>query len=113
MLLFTNIPVLIIALPLITLMGVVIVGFLVASQTLIQLHIADCYRGRVAGALGMLTALMSLIGVLAASLVGDLIGPVVLLDASGSLTALAGMVGIVALSRSARFEQPHNVLEIG
>lgn len=97
MLLFVNIPVIAVVLPLITLMGLVIVGFFVTTQTLIQIHVADTYRGRVAGALGTTNALMSLLGMLIASALGDRVGAVALIDVSGSLTALTGVVAMIML----------------
>jgi MFS family permease len=94
-LVFINVPVLVVVLPLIATMGLFIVGFFVTTQTLIQRHIADQYRGRVAGALGTATALMALLGMLIASTLGDRVGAVALLDSSGALTALAGVVAVV------------------
>ena len=94
-LVFINVPVLVVVLPLIATMGLFIVGFFVTTQTLIQRHIADQYRGRVAGALGTTTALMALLGMLIASTLGDRVGAVALLDSSGALTALAGVVAVV------------------
>jgi MFS family permease len=94
-LVFINVPVLVVVLPLIATMGLFIVGFFVTTQTLIQRHIADQYRGRVAGALGTTTALMALLGMLIASTLGDRVGAVALLDSSGGLTALAGVVAVV------------------
>jgi MFS family permease len=100
-LLFVNIPALAVVVSLIAVMGVFIVGFFVTTQTLVQLNVADQYRGRVAGALGMITSLMSLLGMLISSALADRVGPVGLLDSSGSLTALAGMIAVVML-RDAR-----------
>jgi MFS family permease len=94
-LVFVNVPVLVVVLPLIAVMGLFIVGFFVTTQTLIQRHIADQYRGRVAGALGTTTALMALLGMLIASTLGDRVGAVALLDSSGGLTALAGVVAVI------------------
>jgi MFS family permease len=96
-LLFVNIPTLVVVLPLIALMGLFIVGFFVTTQTLIQRNVVDHYRGRVAGALGMITALMSLLGMLIASVLASSAGAVGLLDCSGSLTALAGLAAVVML----------------
>jgi MFS family permease len=96
-LLFVNIPVLVVVLPLIALMGLFIVGFFVTTQTLIQRNVVDHYRGRVAGALSMTTALMSLLGMLVASALAGSFGAVGLLDCSGTLTVLAGAVAVVML----------------
>jgi MFS family permease len=101
-LLFVNIPVLVVVLPLIALMGLFIVGFFVTTQTLIQINVVDHYRGRVAGALGMTTALMSLLGMLIASVLASSAGAVGLLDCSGTLTALAGVVAVVMLRGAKR-----------
>jgi MFS family permease len=95
--LFVNIPTLVVVLPLIAVMGVLIVGFFVATQTLIQLNTDDQYRGRVASALGTTTALLGLIGMLIASALGDRTGPVILLDGTASLNALAGVVAMLLL----------------
>ncbi len=103
-LLFVNIPAFVVVLPLIALMGLFIVGFFVATQTLVQLNVADQYRGRVASVLGTTTSLMSLLGMLVSSTLGDRAGAVVLLDSSGSLTALAGVVA-VALLRDAQMQK--------
>jgi MFS family permease len=102
-LLFVNIPTLVVVLPLIALMGVLIVGFFVATQTLVQLNVDDQYRGRVASALGTTTALMGLFGMLIASALGDRAGPVSLLDGTASLNTLAGVVAMVLL-RDARMQ---------
>jgi MFS family permease len=99
-LLLANIPVLAVVLPLIAVSGLFIVGFFVITQTLLQLHIADEYRGRVVGALGPTTALMGLIGLLIASALGDHVGAVGWLDSSGCLNVLAGVVAIVLLRRA-------------
>jgi len=96
-LLFVNIAALAVALPLIALMGVFIVGFFVTTQTLIQLNVADQYRGRVASALGTTTSLMGLLGMLLASALGDRVGAVGLLDCSACLNILAGCAAMVLL----------------
>jgi MFS family permease len=101
-LLFVNIPTLVVVLPLITLMGVFIVGFFVTTQTLIQRNVADQYRGRVAGALGMTTALMSLLGMLLASLLADRVGAVGLLDSTGTINTVAGVAAVVMLRGAKR-----------
>jgi MFS family permease len=96
-LLFVNIPMLAVALPSIALMGVFIVGFFVTTQTLIQLNVAEQYRGRVASALGTTTSLMGLLGMLLASTLGNRIGTVGLLDCSACLNLLAGCAAMVLL----------------
>ncbi len=106
-LLFVNIPVMTVVLPLIAVMGLIIVGFFVTTQTLIQSHVADAYRGRVAGALGTTTALMSLLGMLIASALGDRVGAVALMDSSGSLTALAGVIAMIMLHVEPSREHEH------
>ena len=98
--LFVNIPTLVVVLPLITLMGVLIVGFFVTTQTLLQLNVGDQYRGRVASALGTTTALLGLLGMLTASVLGDWTGPVRLLDGTAILHILAGIVAMALLRDS-------------
>jgi len=109
-LLFVNIPVLVVAVPLIALMGVFIVGFFVTTQTLVQLNVADRYRGRIASTLGTTTSVMGLLGMLVASTLGDRIGAVGLLDASACLNILAGYVAMVLL-RDAKIHRAQPVSE--
>lgn len=103
-LLFVNIPALSVVLPLITLMGIFIVGFFVATQTLIQLNTADQYRGRVASALGTTMSAMALLGICVSSALGDRVGAVGLLEGAGSLNALTGVVAL-ALLRGVKIEK--------
>ena len=92
------------ALPLIAVMGVFIVGFFVTTQTLIQVNVADQYRGRVASALGTTTSVMALLGIFISTALGDRVGAVGLLDGAGSLNALAGVVAL-ALLRDVRLQK--------
>jgi MFS family permease len=109
-LLFVNIPVLAVAVPLIALMGVFIVGFFVTTQTLVQLNVADQYRGRIASTLGTTTSVMGLLGMLVASTLGDRVGAVGLLDASACLNILAGYVAMMLL-RDAKIHRAQPVTE--
>jgi MFS family permease len=89
-----NVPTLIVALAAIFLIGVPAMGAHASSQTLLQSGVADCYLGRIFGALGMTVGLATLGGQGLASVLGDRLGIVVMLNASGGLYVLAGVVAL-------------------
>lgn len=92
-----NVPSLPLALALVFLAGVTTVGWSVSTQTLLQSTVADVYRGRVFGALGTTNGLLSLCGVGLASALGDLVGLLPVLNASGTLRIVAGVLALVLL----------------
>jgi MFS family permease len=86
--------------------GLIVIGpflmaWLIGSQTWLQSHAPDAYRGRVFGAYGAVTAGMELLGMGAASAMGDGVGIVPTLDVSGLLYIVAGMLALVLLSEAA------------
>jgi MFS family permease len=83
------------ALVLIAIAGVPVVGFFVSMQTLAQQQTEDRYRGRVFGAVGTVAALMTLVGILFAGLVGDTLGIVPTMSIGSCLYILAGLVALV------------------
>lgn len=78
--------------------GPPVIGWLTSTQTLLQAATTDEYRGRVFGAYGTTNALMLLAGTGLGSLLGDAVGIVPLLNASGVLYALAGLLALGLLS---------------
>ncbi|MBN1400386.1 MAG: MFS transporter [Anaerolineae bacterium] len=88
------------------LVGLIVIGpflmaWLIASQTWLQSHAPDAYRGRVFGAYGAVTAVMALVGMGAASAMGDGVGIVPTLDVSGLLYIVAGIMALALLSEAA------------
>jgi Na+/H+ antiporter NhaC len=76
-------------------------AWLITSQTWLQSHAPDAYRGRVFGAYGAVTAVMALVGMGAASAMGDGVGIVPTLDVSGLLYIVAGILAFALLSEAA------------
>lgn len=85
------------ALALIVPLGVTVVGYVVATSTLLQRAVADAYRGRVFGALGATNAFLMLMGIALASALGDRLGSVLLLSGAGVLYLSAGLLGLSLL----------------
>lgn len=79
------------------LVGIPGVGAMVSMQTLFQTLIEDHLRGRVFGAIQAVSALMMLIGITLAGLLGDRLGPVLLLNIQGSVYFLTGVLALLTL----------------
>ena len=83
---------------LITLMlSVPLIAWLISSQTWIQSHSPDEYRGRVFGAYGTFSALLMLVGIMFASSLGDLIGISKTLYFGGAIYIFSGILAIILL----------------
>lgn len=96
-LVFVHLPLLPLVLIMIALIGVCVVGSYVTKQTLVQLNTLDTYRGRVFAALSTSDSLMLLIAMLIATLLGDRLGPVIVLDWAAILHILAGLTALITL----------------
>jgi MFS family permease len=94
-LLIVNIPVLPVVLALLAVIGLPAVAFMVSEATMLQSGVADQYRGRVMGSYGMALALAMLIGMGVASVLGDWLGIVPMLDFVSGLYVLAGVIVLV------------------
>jgi MFS family permease len=79
------------------LQGVPIMGLFVSVDTLLQQSVADHYRGRIFGAYGAISALTMLGGQAAASLLGDQVGLVPVLNWMGIMYLLAGVCALALL----------------
>ena len=79
------------------LQGVPIMGLFVSIDTLLQRSVADRYRGRIFGAYGAISALTMLFGQAVASLLGDQVGVVPVLDGMGTMYLLAGVCALLLL----------------
>lgn len=91
-LLIVNIPVLPIVLLLLAVIGLPAVAFMVSEATMLQSGVVDQYRGRVLGTYGMAQALTMLVGMGAASALGDWLGVLPMLDIVSGLYVLAGVM---------------------
>ena len=96
-LVMVNYPVFIFALIILCLVGIFAVGANVTSTTLLQNGVSNNYLGRIFGLLGMISALMILIGQGSASALADRWGVVVLLNIGGGLYILSGLIPLAIL----------------
>jgi predicted MFS family arabinose efflux permease len=87
---------------LIVLIGVAVVVFVVRLQTLLQVSIADAYRGRVLGAYGTTQSALLLVGMALSGALGGLVGPVSTLQLAGVLYAAGGVATAFVLPRALR-----------
>jgi len=79
------------------LVGIPGVGAMVSTQTLFQTIVEDRLRGRIFGVRLAVGALMMLIGMMIAGLLGDRLGPVLLLNIQGSVYFLSGVLALLTL----------------
>jgi len=82
------------------LQGVPIMGMFVSVDTLLQQNSADRYRGRIFGAYGATIGLAVLIGQALASMFGDRIGIIPVLDMMGLAYLLAGLLALLLLRKN-------------
>lgn len=94
--------VLLVILGLIVVIGMVMVVFGVRLQTLLQLSVADSYRGRVLGAYGATQSALLVGGMGIAGALGALVGPIATLDLAGVLYAAGGVAMAIVLPRALR-----------
>jgi hypothetical protein len=79
------------------LQGVPIIGLFVSVDTLLQQNVADRYRGRIFGAYGATAGLAVLVGQVLASISGDRVGIIPVLDVMGLAYLMAGLLGLFLL----------------
>jgi MFS family permease len=96
-----NYPIFGVAVILMVLVGLPGVGFSTGVTTLLQTSTANQYLGRVFGALGTTGSLLALIGAGIASVLGDRIGIVPVLNLQGAGYILAGSLALVLLAHVA------------
>lgn len=102
-----NIPVLPLTLATAFLIGPEQVATGVALQTLFQTHVTDAYKGRVFGAIGTSTAVLSVLGGGVAGPLGVVVGVVPALNIAAGLTISAGVVALLILPHTP--SSPHAV----
>jgi MFS family permease len=86
-----------VALGALLLAGIPLVCSSVGQDTLLQRYVEDRYRGRVFGALWTTISIFILFGQGISSLVGDRLGPVLLLSVKGAIDITAGFLAFVLL----------------
>jgi len=79
--------------------GIPLVCSSVGLDTLLQRYVADRYRGRVFGALWTTISIFILLGQGTSSLLGDRLGPVLLLSVKGIIDITAGILAFILLYR--------------
>ncbi len=92
LLVLLNVPSLPVVMVLIAVIGIPAMGCMIGIQTLLQMSVQDSFRGRVFGALGTLNAVTMLVGMGTASLLGDKVGVVPLMDASGAIYLFSSLL---------------------
>jgi len=98
-LVIVNYPLFILALIIICLVGICAIGANVTSTTMLQNGVSNTYLGRIFGLLGMVSALMILIGQGSASFLADRWGVVVLLNIGSGLYILSGLIPLAMLRK--------------
>ncbi|MGA2488815.1 MAG: MFS transporter [Anaerolineales bacterium] len=90
--------------PLMSIAGLAATIWIVSSETLLQLGTSNQFRGRIFGTLGTTSALASLVGMLLAGALADLVGLVPILCISGGLYILSGVLAWIILPKTLRFQ---------
>lgn len=90
--------------PLMSIAGLAATIWIVSSETLLQLGTSNQFRGRIFGTLGTTSALASLVGMLLAGALADLVGLVPILCISGGLYILSGVLAWIILPKTVRFQ---------
>jgi len=90
-------PIYSISLLIMILISVPLMAWLISSQTWVQTYSPEEYRGRVFGAYGTFSALLSLVGMAFASGLGDTLGISVTLYFGGAIYIMSGLLAIVLL----------------
>lgn len=104
-------PALVLAMVLFALVGIPAAFMNVQIQTLFQVLVEDHLRGRVFSALLAIGSLTSLIGMLLAGLLGDLLGPIPLLNLQGGSYVFGGLLIFLALRKHVSVEQKTTVVQ--
>jgi MFS family permease len=99
-----NVPHSALVLPLMAVAGLAAAAWLISSETLLQLGVSDQFRGRLFGTLGTTSALASLVGMLLAGSLTDLVGLVPIMSISGSLYILSGILAWIMLPKTQGFQ---------
>jgi MFS family permease len=89
------------------LVGLPTAGMGAGFSTLVQSNVADEYMGRVSGALGTSFALMTLLGIGLAGVLGEIIAVLPLINVQGIVYIAAGVIVLILLSpQKVKVQQP-------
>ena len=99
-------PGILLALVLIALAGLPVSAFQAGLLTLFQTNVEDRYRGRVFGAYGTTMALLNLVGLVLAAVLGDPLGIVPVINVQGVAYVVAGLTAFIFLRRRIRRALP-------
>lgn len=95
------------------LQGLPVMGMFVSVDTLLQQSVADRFRGRVFGAYGAAVGLATLVGQVLASLLGDRVNVVTMVDLVGLLYMGCGLLALALLhSYQLRAAEPRPAAEL-
>jgi MFS family permease len=83
------------------LVGIPAVAWMVSIQTILQSATDEAYLGRIFGAFGTTTTLLMLFGSILGGGLGDLIGPLLLINVAGLCYVIGGILAIFLLVRPA------------
>jgi hypothetical protein len=72
----------------------------VGSLTLFQGNVIDPFRGRVWGAWITISSLVTILGQVGASILGDRVGIIPMLNIAGTLYVISGLVAFLMIARS-------------
>ena len=100
----------VLVLPFMAVAGVAASAWIISSETLLQLGVSNQFRGRIFGTLGTTSALASLVGMLLASALTDLVGLVLILGISGGLYVVSGILAWLMLPRTQQFHLSQPVI---
>ncbi len=106
------IPNLLIIWALFILVGIPGIGAMVGVYSLFQSLVADELRGRVFGAFITIEALMVLVGMGLAGLLGDHLGAPLMLNIQGSAYTLSGLLGLLTLGGMVKKQQEKQDTEL-
>ncbi len=94
-----NIPILYSVIVCLFLIGIAIVIMDVSALTLLQTSVTDQFRGRIFGSWGTTFALLTILGQVGASTLGDRVGIIPMLNVSGILYVISGLVAFLMITR--------------
>lgn len=97
MLILVNVPAVVLVILGFLLVGPAIPGNKVGADTLLQQSVDDAYRGRVFGAVGTTTGLVTLLGMAFSSGLGDVMGITATMDLAGAIYFFSGVVAVAML----------------
>lgn len=99
LLVVVNIPILAVALPILTILGVAAIAWIVSIQTTLQTNTGDAFRGRVFGAFGTTTTLLMFVGSALSGLLADQVGAVPLMNGAALIYVVSGLLAAALFAK--------------